>query len=197
MTIRDELNLGIQGQTKSPRAMGRYVHAFLPASGLEIGVAIHEAVVTAKEVGNTVLLVFNGTAVEVEPTHTTGDVFANWKQQRNGGPIAELLGKARADGTVAELIKKARVEFSVAGFPVLYGSTLKNALKPKSTPWTFVETFRAQAERNHGQTLEELARRGGLSPVEMWLAAHGRTLRESAIVTEETADAWLREQARR
>ena len=94
MTIRDELNLGIQGQTKAPRAPGRYVHAFLPAAGVEIGVAIREVVVTAKEVGNTVLLVYNGTAVEVEPTHTTGDVFANWKRQRRGGALSELLERA-------------------------------------------------------------------------------------------------------
>lgn len=42
---------------------------------------------------------------------------------------------------------------------------------PESLPWSLVEPWRAQAERNHGQTLERLNERGGLSPLELWLAA--------------------------
>ena len=47
---------------------------------------------------------------------------------------------------------------------------------PLSVPWEFAEQFRAQAMINHGQTLEQLAERGGLSPEEIWLAAHGHRL---------------------
>ena len=57
-------------------------------------------------------------------------------------------------------------------FPVLKQMT--RAVMPPSVPWAFAESFRVQAERNHGQTLERLAERGGLCPEEMWLAAHGQ-----------------------
>ena len=61
---------------------------------------------------------------------------------------------------------------------------------PREVPWSFVETFRAQAERNHGQTLERLAERGGLCPEEMWLAAHGHRLFRVKI-DEDSAIEWL------
>ena len=63
---------------------------------------------------------------------------------------------------------------------------------PASVPWTFAETFRDQAEYNHDQTLERLAERGGLSPEEMWLAAHGHRLR-SVEIDEQKAINWLYE----
>lgn len=60
---------------------------------------------------------------------------------------------------------------------------------PRSVPWKFVERFRRQAEENHDQTLERLAERGGLSPEEMWYAAHGQRLRVR--VDAEVAAQWL------
>jgi hypothetical protein len=42
---------------------------------------------------------------------------------------------------------------------------------PQDTiPWAFAETFRERARRNHGQSLERLNERGGLSYAEIWLA---------------------------
>lgn len=52
---------------------------------------------------------------------------------------------------------------------------------PRNVPWSFVEKFRAQAERNHDQTLERLNARGGLGPDEMWLAAHDLGLFQSKV----------------
>jgi hypothetical protein len=75
-------------------------------------------------------------------------------------------------------------------FPVIKQET--RAEMPRSVPWEFAERFRAQAEMNHGQTLERLAERGGLSPEEIWLAVHGKRLREIGQVTEQNAIAWLR-----
>lgn len=62
---------------------------------------------------------------------------------------------------------------------------------PRDVPWEFAEQFRAQAERNHGQTLERLAERGGLSPEEMWLAAHGYRLSRIRDISEQQAIDWL------
>lgn len=44
---------------------------------------------------------------------------------------------------------------------------------PREIPWAAAETFRTQAEKNHGQTLERLADRGGLSPEEIYFAVKG------------------------
>jgi hypothetical protein len=43
----------------------------------------------------------------------------------------------------------------------------------RSVPWAWVAPHEEQARRNHGQSLDELARRGGLSPLELWMAVHG------------------------
>lgn len=56
-------------------------------------------------------------------------------------------------------------------FPVLKQGT--RAEMPKSIPWIFIEQFRDQAFKNHGQTLERLAERGGLAPEEIYRIAHG------------------------
>ncbi len=66
---------------------------------------------------------------------------------------------------------------------------------PRFIPWSMIEPHRKQAEYNHcGQTLERLAERGGLSPMELWCALNDRKC--AAIytkeITAEKADAWLR-----
>jgi hypothetical protein len=68
-------------------------------------------------------------------------------------------------------------------FPVLWQSlTLdEKALMqeigcPKVVPWDFVEPHREQAKRNHAQTLERLAQRGGLSPSELVAVVTGEGL---------------------
>ena len=53
-------------------------------------------------------------------------------------------------------------------FPVLQGDTIK------SVPWEFIEPHERQAQRNHYQTLDRLAARGGLSPCEMLAVVEGR-----------------------
>lgn len=84
-------------------------------------------------------------------------------------------------------------------FPVLRGqSRLPREVRerwPRSVPWSFAEAFREQAMENHGQTLERLAQRGGLSPEEMWCAAHGQGLFRRRQMTpmpnEEACGDWL------
>lgn len=71
----------------------------------------------------------------------------------------------------------------------------KRLMFPASVPWAFAETFRKQAQRNHSQTLERLAERGGLSPDEMWLAAHGQRFQDRAPSTEECL-VWLQKVVR-
>lgn len=83
-----------------------------------------------------------------------------------------------------------------ARFPILDQQHVPRrlALKlPRSVRWDVVELYRHQAERNHDQTLETLAERGGLAPEELFAAAHG--LRVSAIRTIDKQKAldWLYE----
>jgi hypothetical protein len=54
-----------------------------------------------------------------------------------------------------------------------------------------VELWRARAERNHDQTLERLDVRGGLSPRELWLAAHDLPLSALSRISELDAGEWL------
>jgi hypothetical protein len=85
-------------------------------------------------------------------------------------------------------------------FPVLNQQNRRRSERkqmPRSVPWAFAETFRAQALENHGQTLERLSERGGLAPEEMYLAAHGfRLFRHGLDETtlEDVAIAWLYEE---
>lgn len=46
----------------------------------------------------------------------------------------------------------------------------------KSIPWGAAEKMRVGAEKNHGQTLERLAERGGMSWMEIGLASLGLNL---------------------
>ena len=64
---------------------------------------------------------------------------------------------------------------------------------PADLPWSMVERWREQVELNHDQTLERLHERGGLSPVELWLAAHGYGIRMADLrrINESDAGEWL------
>lgn len=60
-----------------------------------------------------------------------------------------------------------------------------------SVPWRLVAPFEAQAERNHNQTLQRLAERGGLDPVELWAVMHGMGWKDrSKLPSQEAAKEW-------
>lgn len=63
----------------------------------------------------------------------------------------------------------------------------------RSVPWAWVALHEAQARRNHDQSLERLAERGGLSPAELLCVVHGKSLREimRGTITAEHAERWL------
>lgn len=50
-------------------------------------------------------------------------------------------------------------------FPILGPATGRAT----GVPWAWIEQFSERASHTHGQSLEELSRRGGLSPGEIWL----------------------------
>lgn len=55
-------------------------------------------------------------------------------------------------------------------FPLITTMAQRRAGCPTAVPWSAVEPHRGQAFRNHGQTLEQLAGRGGLEPEAIALA---------------------------
>ena len=68
-------------------------------------------------------------------------------------------------------------------FPVLIGWSDRRLLEdnghqdiPRGIPWAMAEEARSKIERNHGQSLERLAERGGLSPEELVLGLQGLSL---------------------
>lgn len=48
---------------------------------------------------------------------------------------------------------------------------------PKTIPFELLEPYRKNIEKRHGQTLERLNERGGLSPGEIYLGIHNINLR--------------------
>lgn len=60
-----------------------------------------------------------------------------------------------------------------------------------SIPWATVEPFEDQAQKNHGQSLSQLAERGGLAPQELWCIINGKTWRECTL-THSQALEWAR-----
>jgi hypothetical protein len=76
-------------------------------------------------------------------------------------------------------------------FPILSWSIRNLPDSPKSVPWSFMEGHAEQAMENHSQTLERLAERGGLSPLEMYLVVSNKSWSERDFETNEAALSWL------
>ena len=88
-------------------------------------------------------------------------------------------------------------------YPVLFGQTKEfyeaqraGVPYPCSVPSTLVDGHDVQVQHNHSQTLERLAQRGGLSPMELWCVVHDvdfyDALRGDCVMTEAKAIEWLR-----
>lgn len=73
-------------------------------------------------------------------------------------------------------------------FPMLYADK-RPPHAPTSIPWSFIAPYEGNAERNHGQSLELLAERGGLHPGEVFAIVHG--LRWGCKIGDDEAIAWL------
>lgn len=56
---------------------------------------------------------------------------------------------------------------------------------PYSIPWEMIEPHRMQAAKNHSQSIETLAKRGGLSFCELLATIEGRDLIPWITMTEE------------
>jgi hypothetical protein len=67
-------------------------------------------------------------------------------------------------------------------FPILMNqkewdnTDIKKLYIPKTIPIGFVSQFEKQIYKNHGQTIERLAERGGLHPTELCAAMYGMDL---------------------
>lgn len=58
-----------------------------------------------------------------------------------------------------------------------------------SVPWRLVAPYEDQAKENHSQTLDELNKRGGLDPSEVWCIVHGKRWRDR--ISRDLIDAWF------
>jgi hypothetical protein len=75
------------------------------------------------------------------------------------------------------------------GFAVHQGHGRGDDHIPNYIPWSEAEKFRDQAYSNHGQTLERLHERGGLSVMEIHWARKG-TRWKSGVTFEEIREAY-------
>lgn len=76
-------------------------------------------------------------------------------------------------------------------FPVLWQPSDMRCKRPdrcpKSIPWELIEPHEQQALKNHDQTLDRLAQRGGLSPQEMIAVLSDKHWRETWEIIDDLA----------
>jgi hypothetical protein len=78
-------------------------------------------------------------------------------------------------------------------FPVLWQGSTKHMRElelidcPRMVPWSLVEPHERQAKRNHDQSLETLASRGGLCPLELCAVLADKPYRDVRGMPIETA----------
>jgi hypothetical protein len=63
-------------------------------------------------------------------------------------------------------------------FPVLLTQREARDMAPRTVPWSLLAPHEEQALRNHDQSLDVLARRGGLAPAEMVAVLEDRKWRD-------------------
>lgn len=71
--------------------------------------------------------------------------------------------EADRDNTIAKLQARCR-EMEARRFPIMRGP---------SVPWEVMRPHESMAQKNHSQTLQQLAERGGLAPGEAWCVVSG------------------------
>ena len=78
-------------------------------------------------------------------------------------------------------------------FPVLNANSRNSKNYPRTVPWSMLAPHEPQALKNHcGQSLEKLASRGGLSPLEIYAVVNGLTWTIGKLpCDEEEALRWL------
>ena len=107
----------------------------------------------------------------------------NWERLR------QLMKEANHTPSEFHLVMLDEVEFQRWSrgrdgerMPVMDGPSVDMAL---------LLPYNGQARSNHGQSLRELARRGGVTPQELYCIVNGKKLSDE--VTAEAATAWLNE----
>jgi len=73
---------------------------------------------------------------------------------------------------------------SVKQFPIMISYRGTKGPCPSWIPWDLIAPYEAQAQINHYQSLEKLASRGGLSPIEAFLVMNGRDWRDIRVNEE-------------
>lgn len=76
-------------------------------------------------------------------------------------------------------------------FPIMVGYLGTPGPCPSSIPWEAIAPYDGQARVNHQQSLEHLASRGGLSPMEAFLVMTGRTWQGETFTVERQKEACL------
>jgi hypothetical protein len=82
-------------------------------------------------------------------------------------------------------------------FPLLLSYAEGQTVARKRVPWSLVAPFEARAQKNHAQSLDTLARRGGLSPAEMYYLLHDVRWPGHDIVSTHEAMAYIEAEIRK
>lgn len=94
-------------------------------------------------------------------------------------------------------LKELRNMGSPKWFPILRDAYYRRRLDTSDVgyidklPWALVAPFEKRAQLNHDQTLEVLAQRGGLDPIELWHIVHDKPLFKGHAPPLDACEAWL------
>ena len=108
--------------------------------------------------------------------------------------VDQIVAAERARDKAQAKLEERRI------FPIMHG---RNSLSgPRGIPWALIAPQEAQAKENHGQSLERLASRGGLSPAEAVAVLEGHGYRgvgeaEAVQRLDELVERWARRHARK
>lgn len=137
----------------------------------------------AESVRESLWAIVKETRPGTNPTVTIGYLYA-----ANICGVLRKCGEALAtiDSLNAELhlLREGHARREARRFPIMQGA-------PKSIPWAMIEPFEHYAQANHYQSLEKLARRGGLDPIEAYAVLNSTHPREIKHISKREAEEWL------
>ncbi len=133
--------------------------------------------VTMSAVGNTRIFLTHapdGSEIAIAPQHIEGILEAvahEWKKHQKFSYIEAAEQASVSAREEAKNWRKKYEEIAARRFPILNEGFPEC---PSSIPWFAIDRWERQVMSNHGQSLEELAKRGGVDPTELWFIVQGR-----------------------
>jgi|SRR5208282_2616535 len=133
--------------------------------------------VTMSAVGNTRIFLTHapdGSEIAIAPQHIEGILEAvahEWKKHEKFSYIEAAEQASISSREEAKNWRMKYEELASRRFPILNEGFPEC---PSSIPWFTIDRWSRQAMSNHSASLEELAKRGGVDPTELWFIVQAK-----------------------